>query len=86
MYTCRLETPAAAMTPNITMNIPPITGDGIVVNIAATLPSMPITTIKTPLTTITMRLPTCEKKREETVCISTTLVYEVMLIYRCVSK
>lgn len=80
MYTCRLETPAAAMTPNITMNIPPITGDGIVVNIAATLPSTPMTTIKTPLTTITMRLPTCEKNRKE------KKRREVMLIYRCVTK
>lgn len=62
-YTCRLETPAADMTPNITRNIPPITGVGIVVNIAPTLPSIPIITIKTPLTTITMRLPTCRIKK-----------------------
>lgn len=60
--TCRLEIPAAAMTPNITKNMPPITGDGIVVKIAPTLPNTPMTTIKTPLATITMRLPTCKKK------------------------
>lgn len=63
--TCKLETPAAEMTPNITMNIPPITGDGIVVNIAPTLPKTPMTTIKTPLATITMRLPTYKKSQEK---------------------
>ena len=66
LCTCRLDTPAAEMTPNITMNMPPITGVGIVVNIAPTLPNTPMTTIKTPLAIITMRLPTFEKKT----CIS----------------
>lgn len=64
--TCRLDTPAAEMTPNITMNMPPITGVGIVVNMAPTLPNTPMTTIKTPLAIITMRLPTFEEKT----CIS----------------
>lgn len=58
MCTCRLETPAAEMTPNITRNMPPITGSGIVVKMAATFPIMPMTTIKTPLNSITIRLPT----------------------------
>ena len=62
LCTCRLDTPAAEMTPNITMNMPPITGVGIVVNIAPTLPNTPMTTIKTPLAIITMRLPTFEEK------------------------
>ena len=62
--TCKLETPAAEMTPNITINMPPITGSGIVVKMATTFPIIPMTTIKTPLTTITIRLPTCKNKKK----------------------
>lgn len=40
------------------MNIPPITGDGIVEKTAPTFPKTPMTIIRTPLATITMRLPT----------------------------
>lgn len=58
--TCKLETPAALMTPNITINIPPITGSGIVVKTAPILPKTPIKTIKTPLVKITILLPTCQ--------------------------
>ena len=59
LFTCRLEIPAAAMTPNMIRNIPPITGAGIVVNAAPILPSIPIKIMKTPLRRTTVRLATC---------------------------
>lgn len=70
------------------MNIPPITGDGIVVNTAPTLPNIPMTTIKTPLATITMRLPTFKKKRKKKKRPLSVVVprqyTHVMLIYKCI--
>lgn len=62
-FTCKLETPAALMTPNITRNIPPTTGSGMVVKMAATLPKIPIKTIKAPLVKITILLPTCQMNK-----------------------
>lgn len=59
LFTCRLEIPAAVMTPNMIRNIPPITGSGMVVKIAPNLPSIPNKIITTPLRRITVRLPTC---------------------------
>lgn len=59
LFTCRLEIPAAEMTPNMIKNIPPMTGVGMVVKMAPILPSIPIKIMKTPLSRITVRLPTC---------------------------
>lgn len=58
-FTWRLEIPAAVMTPNMMMNIPPITGVGIVAKTAPILPKTPIKIMKMPLSRITVRLPTC---------------------------
>lgn len=59
LFTCRLEIPAAPMTPNMIMNIPPITGVGMVVKIAPIFPRIPIKIMTNPLRRITVRLPTC---------------------------
>lgn len=60
LFTCKLETPAALMTPNMIMNIPPTTGSGMVVKTAPIFPKIPIKTMKTPLEKITTLLPTCQ--------------------------
>lgn len=59
-FTCRLEIPVAVMTPNMTINIPPTTGSGMVVNTALILPKTPSKIMKTPLRRITRLLPTCQ--------------------------
>lgn len=60
VFTCRLEIPVAVMTPNMTINIPPTTGSGMVVSTALILPKTPIKIMKTPLRRITLLLPTCQ--------------------------
>lgn len=60
LFTCKLETPAALMTPNMIMNIPPTTGSGMVVKTALIFPKIPIKTMKIPLVKITTLLPTCQ--------------------------
>lgn len=57
--TCRLEIPTAVMTPNITRNMPPITGVGMVANAAPIFPRTPIRSSTQPAATITDLLPTC---------------------------
>lgn len=64
LFTCKLETPAALMTPNMIMNIPPTTGSGMVVKTAPIFPKIPIKTMKTPLVKITTLLPTCQIKKQ----------------------
>lgn len=58
--TCKFETPTADMIPNMTKNIPPMIGVGIVLKMAPIFPNNPIMAMMTPLATITMRLPTCK--------------------------
>lgn len=60
LFTCRLEIPAAAMTPNMTINIPPTTGLGMVAKMAPILPKTPMNIMMTPLTRITALLLTCQ--------------------------
>ena len=62
--TWRLEIPTAVMTPNITRNMPPITGVGMVANAAPIFPNMPIRSSTQPATTITILLPTCSIQEE----------------------
>ena len=57
--TCRLEIPTAVMTPNITRNMPPITGVGMVAKAAPIFPNTPIRSSTQPAATITILLPTC---------------------------
>lgn len=77
LFTCRLEMPAAVMTPNMMRNIPPITGVGMVVKMAPILPSSPIKIMNTPLRRITIRLPTC--------CHAGSLNYESSVDLLCSS-
>ena len=62
--TWRLEIPTAVMTPNITRNMPPITGVGMVANAAPIFPNMPIRSSTKPAATITILLPTCSTRGE----------------------
>ena len=62
--TWRLEIPTAVMTPNITRNMPPITGVGMVANAAPIFPNMPIRSSTQPAATITTLLPTCSTQGE----------------------
>lgn len=77
--TCRFETPTAAIIPNITKNIPPMTGVGIVLKMAPIFPNNPIMTMMTPLATITMRLPTCKIK-----FYSVVLIFYVTQMLWCI--
>lgn len=63
--TCRLEIPTAVMTPNITRNMPPITGVGMVAKAAPIFPNRPIRSSKQPAATITILLPTCRARGVE---------------------
>ena len=63
--TCRLEIPTAVMTPNITRNMPPITGVGMVAKAAPIFPNTPIRSSKQPAATITILLPTCSAQGDE---------------------
>lgn len=57
--TCKLETPTAVMMPNITRNIPPMMGVGMLANTAPILPNMPVKSRTKPPATMTILLPTC---------------------------
>lgn len=64
VFTWRLDTPTAAITPNITRNMPPMTGSGIVIKIAPNFPKIPRMIIRIPAVWRTNLLPTysCIKK------------------------
>lgn len=74
LFTCRLDIPAAVMTPNMIMNMPPSTGVGMVVKIAPILPNIPIKSMKIPLRRITIRLPTCQTNKWFEMCFADLLV------------
>ena len=70
--TCRLEIPTAEMIPNITRNMPPITGVGMVANAAPIFPNMPIRSNTQPAATITILLPTCSTRGHQDEKLSTS--------------
>lgn len=54
------------ITPNITINMPPITGTGMLASIAPTFPKMPLRSMAQAPAMITTGLPTWDKmKRRE---------------------
>ena len=53
--------PTAAIIPNITRNIPPITGSGMVMKTAPNLPKIPRRIIRIPVVWRTRRLPTWDR-------------------------
>lgn len=55
--------PTAAITPNITRNMPPITGMGMLASMAPTFPKMPLRSMAQAPAMITIRLPTCAKRK-----------------------
>lgn len=61
--TCRLEIPTAVIMPNITRNMPPMTGVGMLANIAPTFPKTPLRSMVQAPAMITMRLPTWGKRK-----------------------
>ena len=66
MFTWRLDIPTAAIIPNITRNMPPITGSGMVIKTAPNFPKIPRTIIRMPVVWMTNLLPTWYKMSTST--------------------
>lgn len=82
--TCKLDIPTAAIIPNITRNMPPMTGSGMVIKTAPNFPNMPRMIIRMPVVWRTSRLPTWKNsaygKTLTVFCLQTSRTKKVTLI------
>lgn len=75
LFTWRFEIPTAAIIPNITRNMPPMTGSGMVMNTAPNFPKIPRTIIRIPVVWRTSLLPTWKKRKKRPKQIIMTLFW-----------
>lgn len=79
-FTWRLDIPTAVIIPNITRNIPPMTGTGMVIKIAPNFPKIPRKIIRTAVVWRTNLLPTWNKNSRTN---SYTVYKHLSLLFYC---